>query len=258
MNKTPISWTQYTWNWATGCTKVGPGCLNCYMFRIYEQKRIQDPSKVVLHPERLLQPLKVKTPSKVFVNDMGDTFHSLVPDELIEQAFRIMEELAPWHTYQVLTKRINRMRRFSQGHPFPSHIWAGTSVETRKLWARAEMLKEVSTQVRFLSLEPLLEDLGDLDLTGIHWVITGGESGPRFRPMNLAWARRIRDQCVEQGVAFWYKQGSGYFPESDKYLDGMVWHNFPAPSIIISDGLKVGQTTRRDQSEAVAPKATLF
>ena len=228
MNRTGIEWTDYAWNWATGCTKVGPGCDNCYMFRIYERWNHQDPAAVVLHPNRLMEPASPKyEPGKVFVNDMGDSFHHAVPDEMIDQAVRVMAGPGAHHVYQVLTKRVNRMRRYSEAHPFPPNVWAGTSIETRGLLARADMLRRVNASVRFLSIEPLLEPMGRIDLTGIHWVIVGGESGGTRRPFDPAWAREIRDQCTEQGVAFFYKQGGGFKPGLGRELDGRTWDEYP-------------------------------
>jgi protein gp37 len=239
---TLISWTDETWNPATGCSHVSDGCRFCYAETLslrfgWSTKpwtHRNAPENVVLHPERLRKPYSWKNPSRVFVNSMSDLFHEQIPDAFIAQVFAIMADL-PQHTFQVLTKRPERAA-FWPG-PWPPNIWMGTSVEDRRVLGRIESLRLCDAQTRFLSCEPLLGDLGRLDLCGIHWVIVGGESGRHMsrhpeRVMDHAWARSIRDQCVVQGVAFFFKQSSGVRTEMGTELleeDGSTttWQQFP-------------------------------
>jgi protein gp37 len=240
MAKTAIEWTDKVWNPVTGCTKVSQGCKNCYAetiagrFWAKQYPKNEDGSDrtftdVRLHPERLEQPLSWKKPQKVFVNSMSDLFHKDVSFWFILQAFEVMVN-AKQHTFQVLTKRPDRMLEFFKwldepqnepagatfitGWPVPN-VWLGVSVEDSKNKVRIDALRKTPAAVRFLSLEPLLEDLGELDLTGIHWVICGGESGPNARPMHPEWVRSIRDQCVSAEVPFFFKQWGQWKP-----LDG--------------------------------------
>lgn len=202
---TKIEWTDETWSPVTGCTKVSPGCDNCYaeaMTRRFEE-RWGDFGTVRLHPRRLDQPLRWRKPRRVFVCSMGDLFHKDVPTDFIVEVFRMAFHTP--HILQVLTKRSSRMKRLAIG-PFPDNLWLGVSVEDRKRLVRVDHLRQTPAAVRFLSCEPLLGDLGELDLTGIHWVIVGGESGPRARPCHPAWARNIKDQCQAAGVPFFLKQ----------------------------------------------------
>lgn len=288
-----IAWTDASWNAVTGCSRVSPGCENCYAEALSLRfKRTPFPwtanhakDNVQLHPDRLTLPLKWKKPRRIFVNSMSDLFHELVPDEFIDQMFAVMA-LTPHHTYQILTKRPERMRAYltqiTTGHayvrervqdlwcntyhkpglitwPLPN-VWLGTSVEDqRRADERLSYLLRTPAAMRFLSCEPLL---GPIDLwpmlashgrcqshgnyspepdspcdpcgcwpsrSVIDWVIVGGESGPHFRPMNLEWARALRDECAEGGVAYFYKQGSGPRPEMDRLLDGRRWEEFPKP-----------------------------
>ena len=285
--KTGISWTDATWNPVTGCTRVSPGCASCYIertppFRINHRKfeRVGNESTtgVTLHPGRLDQPLRWKKPRRIFVCSMGDLFHEDVPDKFIMRVFAVMA-LAPQHSFQVLTKRPERMakllnditphildtdersigerpyvKRWEYGEeatwPLPN-VWLGTSVEN-PYWAdpRIPWLLRTPAAVRFLSCEPLLSSLGltpwlvpehacsmpshvlpgnhGLRLPRIHQVIVGGESGPKHRPMDLDWARRIRDDCVNAGVAFFFKQSSGPRPGGNATLDGVEWRQFPS------------------------------
>ena len=232
---TGIEWTDRTWNPLTGCTKVTPGCDHCYAKTMHE--RFNGPGSfdtVTLHPERLDQPLRWRKPARVFVNSMSDLFHRDVPDEYIAWVFGVMA-LAPEHTFQILTKRHGRMRsllssgdfrrmvgervgvregvyrRELVGWPLPN-VWAGVSVENQQ-WAdlRPDALRGTPAAVRFLSVEPLLGPV-TVDLTGIDWVIVGGESGPGARPMHPGWARSLRDQCVAAGVPFLFKQWGAWAP----------------------------------------------
>ena len=214
-----IEWTDATWNPVRGCTKISPGCAHCYAetfaerFRGVPQHPYEQGFDLRLVPEKLAEPLKWGTAKTIFVNSMSDLFHQGVPDDYIEQVARVME-MASWHTFQVLTKRAERLREMlstTLAHVAArGHIWWGVSVENRKHGLpRVEALRQTPVAMRFLSIEPLLEDLGDLDLTGIDWVIVGGESGAGARPMRPDWVLSLRDQCLAAGVPFFFKQWGG-------------------------------------------------
>ena len=230
MNNTAIQWTDYTWNPVTGCDKVSPGCRNCYAEAL--SRRFGRSFEIELHPERLSQVDKLPSGSRVFVNSMSDFFHEEVP---LEFTLRVWEEMEkrPDVTFQILTKRPGRMREFidyitvANGHNVPKNIWLGTSIESRLYLPRLDVLRKITASTRFVSFEPLLEDIGHFDVSGIRWVIAGGESGPYHRPMDINWVRRIRDQCRIQDVAFFFKQGSGPRPGTNRVLDGRTWDEFP-------------------------------
>lgn len=233
-----IEWTDATWNPVTGCTKITAGCDNCYASRFAERFRgvpghpFEQGFDLTLRPDRLDQPLRWKRSRMIFVNSMSDLFHKEVPFSFVDSVFDTMEE-ADWHVFQVLTKRSSRMRdylqrRYADQNP-PDHIWLGVSVEDAKGAARINHLREAPAGVRFLSVEPLIGPVGPVDLSGIHWVIAGGESGPGARILNIDWARDIRDQCARQGVAFFFKQWGGIRPKSGgRELDGREWNQFPS------------------------------
>jgi three-Cys-motif partner protein len=232
-----IEWTDATWNPVTGCTKVSEGCAHCYAERLAERFRgikghpYEQGFDLRLWPERLAQPLRWKSPRRIFVNSMSDLFHHSIPREFLVRVFQVMET-ADWHIYQVLTKRSSLMRDFVneryRGTSTPSHIWLGVSVEDRAALTRVRHLQQTAARVRFISAEPLLGPLGELPLTGINWVIVGGESGPDFRPMEAEWARAIRDQCLKAGVAFFFKQWGGLRPTSGGHLlDDRAWIEYP-------------------------------
>ena len=234
-----IEWTDATWNPVTGCTKISPGCDNCYAERFAERFRgtpghpFETGFDLTLRPARLQQPLAWTRPRMIFVNSMSDLFHKEVPATFIGQVFDTMEQ-AHWHHFQVLTKRSSLMRDFLKARHArsapPSHIWLGVSVEDRHRASRIRHLQQAPAGVRFLSIEPLLGPVGTLDLTGIDWVIVGGESGPRARPMQPEWAREVRDQCVAAGVPFFFKQWGGLRPkQGGRELDGREWNEFPCP-----------------------------
>jgi protein gp37 len=184
-------------------------------------------SEVQLIPDRLHDPLHIKTPQRFFVNSMSDLFHSSVPEDYIRQIFEIMRQ-ADWHVFQILTKRAGRLRQLGPSLDWPSNVWIGVSIENDLLTPRADALREVPAAVRFLSCEPLLGPLPSLKLDGIHWVITGGESGPGARPCDPAWIRDIRDRCLTSDVAFYHKQWGGRTPKSGgRELDGRTWDEFP-------------------------------
>jgi protein gp37 len=232
-----IEWTDATWNPVTGCTKVTRGCDNCYAERFSERWRgipghhFESGFDLTLRPERLDQPLKWKRQRMIFVNSMSDLFHKEVPRAFVDRVFDTMEA-AEWHVFQVLTKRSSVMRsylksRYGAGRG-PAHIWCGVSVEDAEGAARIAHLQGAPAGVRFLSVEPLIGAVGKIDLTGIDWVIAGGESGPGARPIHLEWVREVRDQCLEQNVAFFFKQWGGIRPKSGgRELDGREWSEFP-------------------------------
>lgn len=238
--KTDIEWTDATWNPVTGCTKISPGCDNCYAERFSERFRgvadhpFENGFDLTLRPKRLEQPLSWKKPRMIFVNSMSDLFHKKVPFEFIDQVFQTME-CADHHVFQLLTKRSSRMRNYVNKRYgeclAPSHIWLGASVEDGQRKSRIRHVQATSASTRFLSIEPLVGSVGELSLDGIHWVIVGGESGPNARPMNIAWAREVRDQCRTQGVPFFFKQWGGFRPKSNgRKLDGREWNQFPTKS----------------------------
>ena len=229
-----IEWTDSTWNPVTGCTKVSRGCDNCYAERFAERFR-----GVVGHPyelgfdlqvrkDRLSHPLSWRRPRRIFVNSMSDLFHKDVPWEYVDAVFAVMER-ASWHVFQVLTKRSSLMRNYLRGRygssTVPSHIWCGVSVEDRDALVRIRHLQESPASVRFLSLEPLLGPLGQFDLSGISWVIVGGESGPGARPVEADWVCEIRDLCTVREVPFFFKQWGGFRPKSGGRLLEGVEHN---------------------------------
>lgn len=235
--KSAIEWTNATWNPVTGCTKISAGCLNCYAERFSERFRgvkdhpFENGFDLTLRPERLEQPLSWRQPKMIFVNSMSDLFHKEVPKDYIEKVFETMEK-ADWHIFQVLTKRSSLMRNFVnkryKDKIVPEHIWLGTSVEDYTKRSRIKHLQDTNASVKFLSIEPLIGAPGEMDLSGISWVIVGGESGPNARPMQLAWARTVRDQCIEQKVPFFFKQWGGYRAKSGgRELDGKEWNQFP-------------------------------
>ena len=232
-----IEWTDATWNPVTGCTKVGPGCDNCYAERFAERFRgvaghpYEQGFDLTLRQERLPQPARWRRPRMIFVNSMSDLFHKGVPTTFIDQVFDTMEA-ADHHIYQVLTKRSSRLanyvnQRYSETLA-SKHIWLGVSVEDRQRSRRVAHLQRTNATIRFLSVEPLLAPIGPIDLTGIAWVIVGGESGPRARPMDINWAREMRDQCAEQGVKFFFKQWGGKTSKAGgRLLDGEFHDGFP-------------------------------
>lgn len=233
-----IEWTDATWNPVTGCTKISAGCDNCYAARFAERWRgipnhpFEYGFDLVLRPERLLQPFTWKKPRMIFVNSMSDLFHKDISKQYISRVFETMES-ADWHVYQVLTKRSSLMQKFINERygngKAPPHMWFGVSVENEKAVSRVTHLQNTNASVRFLSLEPLIAPVGKLDLKGIDWVIVGGESGPRARPMDPAWVKDIRNQCTRAKVAFFFKQWGGWTPKSKgRLLDGREWNQYPA------------------------------
>ena len=232
-----IEWTDATWNPVTGCTKVGPGCDNCYAERFAERWRgiaghpYEQGFDLRLWPSRLDQPLGWKKPRMIFVNSMSDLFHKEVDRDHVARVFDVMEE-ADWHVYQVLTKRSSLMRSWVNARygrsPVPSHVWLGVSVEDAAHKGRVAHLRQIDSEARFISFEPLLGPIGPVDLDGIAWAIVGGESGPGARPMRPEWATELRDACRASGTAFFFKQWGGPRPKSNgRLLDGREWNGFP-------------------------------
>lgn len=233
-----IEWTDATWNPVTGCTKISAGCDNCYAERFAERFRgvvgnaYERGFDLTVRPERLEQPLRWRKPRMVFVNSMSDLFHKDIPDNYIDRVFDVAEK-ANWHTFQILTKRSSRMRDYVSSRygaqVAPSHIWIGVSVELSSQKSRLEHLRSTPAACRFLSFEPLLGAIGALDLRGIHWVIAGGESGPGARVLEVEWVTEIRDQCIQQRKAFFFKQWGGRFASAKgRILEGRLWNEFPS------------------------------
>lgn len=229
-----IEWTDATWNPVTGCTRVSTGCDNCYAATFSERFRgvpghpFEQGFDLRLWPSRLSLPATWRRPRRVFVNSMSDLFHADVPDAFIVAVFDVMAS-AEQHTFQLLTKRSRRLLHLAPRLPWRPNIWAGVSVETAQFLWRVDHLRDVPAAVRFISAEPLLGDLGSMDLRDIHWVITGGESGARARPCDAAWVRAVRDQCVDRRVAYFHKQWGGRTPKANgRALDGRTWDEMPA------------------------------
>jgi len=233
MATTRIEWTEATWNPLTGCTKISPGCKHCYAERMALRLRAMGVDKyrngfrLTLHPDTLAEPLRWTTPRTIFVNSMSDLFHHEVPLDFIQQVFDVMQR-AHWHRFQVLTKRAERLHELDPLLPWPANVWMGVSVENATYTYRIDLLRQTGAAIKFLSLEPLLAPLPNLDLSGIDWVIVGGESGPGARPMAVEWVRDIRDQCLSAGVAFFFKQWGGTVKKrTGRLLDGRTWDEMP-------------------------------
>jgi protein gp37 len=241
---TGIEWTNETWNPMTGCTKISTGCDHCYAHTVASRKTreiylshppikqdqvsISDPFAPRFWEDRLRRPLSWRRPRRVFVNSMSDVFHAHFTFEMIHRVFEVMNE-ASWHQFQVLTKRPERALRFADDLPWSPNIWIGTSIENLEVARRADSLRGITqAAVRFISAEPLLGPLHELDLTGIDWVIGGGESGGGYRECDPAWARGLRDHCLESNVAFFWKQWGGATPKArGRRLDGRTWSQYP-------------------------------
>ncbi len=237
MSKTKIQWTDETWNSITGCTPLSAGCANCYArknaLRLQGNpnprvaRKYRNGFDLTIHPEYLNLPARWKEPRKVFVNSMSDTFHRDVPEDFIGALF---EQIVrhPQHVFQVLTKRAERLAELSANLPWPENLWMGVTVESADYADRLDHLRTAPASVRFVSFEPLLGPIRDLDLTGIDWVIVGGESGPRARPMDVQWAGEIRDRSLERGIPFFFKQVGGRGRDKGgRLLDGREWNQFP-------------------------------
>ena len=239
-----IEWTEATWNPTTGCDRISLGCDNCYALTLAKRLKAMGTAKyqsdgdprtsgpgfgVSMHPDSLTIPLRWREPRTVFVNSMSDLFHARVPDAFIGQVFEVMQA-TPWHTYQVLTKRTPRLRRLARDLPWPDNIWMGVTVEDNSLVRRADDLRTVPAAVRFISAEPLLGPLPGLALQGIDWLIAGGESGHRARPVDPIWVEGVQRACADENVAFFFKQWGGRTPKAGgRQLQGRTWDALPRP-----------------------------
>ena len=237
--RSSIEWTESTWNPMTGCTKISPGCKHCYAERMalrlqaMGQPNYVNGFKLAVHEHMLELPLTWKKPQMIFVNSMSDLFHEEAPLEVVQMVFDTMRR-ASWHTFQVLTKRSRRLLEINREIDWPVNVWMGVSVENQKYTFRIEHLRQTNAHVKFLSLEPLLGPLPDLDLRGIDWVIVGGESGPGARPMAEEWVIDIRDQCLAARAPFFFKQWGGvYKRRTGRVLGGRTWDQVPA---LVSSG----------------------
>lgn len=240
---TGIEWTEITWNPTTGCDRVSAGCDNCYALALSKRLKAMGSSKyqndgnpvtsgpgfgITIHPLALQQPYKWRGRRMVFVNSMSDLFHARVPVDFIKQVFQVIAD-TPQHTYQVLTKRSTRARRIADQLDWPPNLWLGVSVANEREAYRIKDLQQVPAALRFLSCEPLIGPIESLDLNGIGWVITGGESGPNARPIDADWVRSIRDDCQEAAVPFFHKQWGGRTPKAGgRLLDGLIWSGMPS------------------------------
>jgi protein gp37 len=231
--KSAIEWTESTWNPVTGCTKISSGCANCYAERMSRrlkamgQNNYANGFEVTLHDDALHLPMAWKSSHVIFVNSMSDLFHNNVPADFIRRVFNVMNH-ASGHKYQILTKRSGRLRQLSPGLLWNSNIWMGVSVEAGKYVYRIDDLRQTNAHIKFVSFEPLLGPIGKFDLKGIDWVIVGGESGPKARPMDPAWVFEIRDQCQKEKVPFFFKQWGGFNKKkAGRLLEGRTWDQMP-------------------------------
>ncbi len=240
-SQSKIEWTEQTWNPTTGCTKVSPGCKHCYAETMAKRLTAmgaggyENGFQLTTHDYRLAQPLKRKKPTVYFVNSMSDLFHENIPDSFLDKVFNVIRE-TPQHTYQILTKRSERLPIYFQTRECPKNVWLGVSVEDKQYGVpRIDYLRKVNATIRFLSIEPLLEDIGEIDLSNIHWVIVGGESGPSARPMKAEWADNVRLQCETQDVAYFFKQWGTWGADGVKRakhangrkLNGRTYDSYP-------------------------------
>ena len=232
-DQTGIEWTDATWNPVTGCTKISPGCKNCYAERLAQRLKAigvpqyADGFNLTLQPEALLLPARWKRARMIFVNSMSDLFHAEIPIDYIKRVFDVMSR-SPQHVFQVLTKRPEIAATYSKHLAWTDNIWMGTSIESDAYLSRLDSLRSIPAKVRFLSLEPLLGPMPDISLEGVDWVIVGGESGPRARPMEITWVRQIRDRCLAARVPFFFKQWGGVNKKATgRVIDRKVWNQFP-------------------------------
>jgi protein gp37 len=245
--KTTIEWTEHTWNPTVGCTKISPGCMYCYAeimarrLKAMGVKGYENGFELTLLPERLEEPLRRRRPTIYFVNSMSDLFHEDIPESYLREVFAVIQK-SPHHTFQILTKRAERMSKYFQGRTPPPNAWLGVTVENRADGIpRLDFLRAIDGCIRFVSAEPLLENLGIVDLSGIHWVIVGGESGPKARPMKHEWVLNIKNQCDHQRAAFFFKQWGGWGADGKKrakrqngrLLDGRTWDALPQQAMCL-------------------------
>jgi protein gp37 len=240
VNTTKIEWTESTWNPVTGCNKISPGCKNCYAERMAKRLKVMGSYRYInefnltLHEDVIDEPLSWKKPKTIFVNSMSDLFHEKIPMEFIQKVFNVMVK-AEWHTFQILTKRSERLAELSKFLPWSKNIWMGVSVENQEYTYRINNLQKVPSAVRFLSVEPLIGKITKLDLRGIDWIIVGGESGPKARYMDPEWVRIIRDKCNEQNVPFFFKQWGGVNKKkTGRILDRKTWNEMPSARLRMS------------------------
>lgn len=240
MKKSKIEWTEQTWNPSVGCNKVSEGCKNCYAetmarrLKAMGTKGYENGFKFSIIPERLKQPLIIKKPTKFFVNSMSDLFHEEMPFEYLDAIFDVIKK-TPWHTYQILTKREKIMAEYFNKKVLPKNVWLGVTVESSDTKQRIDYLRNINATIRFISMEPLLDDVRNLDLENIHWVIVGGESGIKARPMLSNWVVNIKDQCKQQEVAFFFKQWGTWGDDGVKRnkkvngreLNGKIYDEYP-------------------------------
>jgi len=233
MAKSAIEWTQSTWNPVTGCTKISPGCKNCYAERMTRrlqamgQPNYANGFKLVLHENTLSAPLRWSKPQMIFVNSMSDLLHDDVPFDFIEKVFSVIRR-AHVHTFQILTKRSHRLTELDSKLDWPDNVWMGVSVENSDYTFRIDDLRKIGAKIKFISFEPLLGPIPNLNLDGIDWAIVGGESGPKARPMDRSWVIELRDQCRSAGVPFFFKQWGGFNKKrAGRLLDGRTWSQMP-------------------------------
>ena len=234
-----IEWTECTWNPVTGCSKISTGCKHCYAERMalrlqaMGQPNYRNGFHVTIHQHMLDLPLRWRNPKKIFVNSMGDIFHQLVPYDFVAESFGVMTKAAQ-HQFQLLTKRSLRLWQLASDLPWPENIWVGVTVETADYLERIDHLRQTGAAVKFVSFEPLLGPIPDINLEGINWVIAGGESGPGARPIKADWVRNIREQCVEQNVPFFFKQWGGVNKKKKgRSLDGRTWNAMPQQALAL-------------------------
>jgi protein gp37 len=234
-DKSAIEWTESTWNPVTGCSKVSPGCAHCYAETFAERWRgipghaYEQGFDFRLWPARLEQPFRWRRSRMIFVNSMSDLFHEDMPEDFLRAVFDVMVS-AEHHTFQILTKRHERLAALAPSLPWPANVWMGVSIENRRFVKRADYLRLVPAAVRFISAEPLLGPLEGLDLSGIDWLIAGGESGPRHRPVRTQWLQALRDRCEAEEVAYFFKQWGGARSKTGgRLLDGRTWDQMPTP-----------------------------
>lgn len=235
MNNSKIEWTDSTWNPVTGCDKVSSGCQNCYAERMAKRlsamknPRYTNGFEVTMHYDLLEEPLKKKSSNMIFVCSMSDLFHKKVTDEFIKSVFSVMNK-ASWHTFQVLTKRPQRVYELRDELNFTDNIWIGTSIESKRVVKRINYIRCLPAKVKFLSCEPLLGSLKGTSFSGISWIVVGGESGPKSRPMKIEWAKEIRDVCIENNISFFFKQWGGWNKKKNgRELEGKVYDEMPTP-----------------------------
>ncbi len=240
MNKSKIEWTEQTWNPSIGCNKISAGCKNCYAeimakrLKAMGTKGYANGFKFKLMPERLKQPVNIKKPTKFFVNSMSDLFHEKMPFTYLDTIFDVIDR-TPWHTYQILTKREKLMAEYCAGKSLPKNVWLGVTVENSSTKQRINYLRKINATIRFISMEPLLENIGDVNLEEIHWVIVGGESGSKARPMKSDWVINIKKECEQQGVALFFKQWGAWGAdgirrnkkENGRKLNGRIYDEYP-------------------------------